>query len=289
MRTLGLLLVTMATSFYGYSQERSDSDIDSLLDEFFFNEQQFLDELIESDTSYNFLYTSVSYNSNTFFSGRNSGTNQFHIIPQISYYHSSGFNASVSGLYYEKFFPNWDFTSLSLGYFNTLGKHKNFTYNFGYTRYFYSDGFNDFNNSLDVSLGIRNNKKTIGTNLIASYIFGSDQSYQFVSTSFVSINLARKENFALRLRPNINFIAAKQNFTFARIIIFNGTPVLRRVNYEVFDLLNTQINIPISLTTNSWDFELSYSLNMPNAIANENNLPTTSLFSLSVGYLFDFD
>ena len=180
----GLLLFTIATPFCAYAQERNVADIDDLLDDLFFNEQQFLDELVESNFPYNFLYTSVSYNNNTYFSGRDAGTEQFNIIPQVSYYHSSGFNASISGIYYQEFLPNWDFTSLSLGYFNTLGEQKMFVYNLGYTKYFYSDGYNGFTNSLDVSLGLRNKKRTLGTSVSASYLFGTEESYQFVSSSF---------------------------------------------------------------------------------------------------------
>ena len=89
IKVFGLLLFSIATSFCAYAQEESLEDLDGLIDELFFNNQQFLDELIESDFSFDFLYTSVSYNSNTFFSGRDSGTDQFNTIPQVSYYHSS--------------------------------------------------------------------------------------------------------------------------------------------------------------------------------------------------------
>jgi hypothetical protein len=57
----------------------------------------------------------------------------------------------------------------------------------------------------------------------------------------------------------------------------------------VFDLLNTQINIPLNLTTNSWDFEVGYNLNLPNSLINENSLKTTGFFNLSVGYMFDLN
>ena len=287
IKVLGLLLFTMATSFCSYAQENNEDDIDGLLDELFFNDQQFLDELIESDFSYNFLYTSVSYNSNTFFSGRDSGTNQFNIIPQVSYYHSSGFNASISGIYYENFAPSWDFTSVSAGYFNTFGNKKNITYNLGYTKYFYSDGYDGYTNSLDVSLGIRNKKRTLGTNISASYLFGTEESYQLVSSSFVNFTLKRTQDFALRLRPRLNFIIAKQNITIDRIVTLANSTVLRTFNFNVFDLLNTQINIPLSLSLKSWDFELGYNLNLPNALVYEDALENTSYFNLSVGYLFD--
>ncbi|KGL64199.1 hypothetical protein [Polaribacter sp. Hel1_85] len=286
-KVFGLLLFTMATSFCSYAQDPIDDEIDGLLDELFFNDQQFLDELIESDFSYNFLYTSVSYNSNTFFSGRDSGTDQFNIIPQVSYYHSSGFNASISGIYYQNFAPSWDFTSVSAGYFNTIGKKKIFNYNLGYTKYFYSDDYDGFTNSLDVSLGIRNKKRTLGTNISGSYLFGTEESYQLVSSSFVNLTLKRTSNFALRLRPRLNFIIAKQSLTISRLVTLANATVYRTFNFDVFDLLNTQINFPLSLSLKSWDFELGYNLNLPNSLVYEDSLKNTSYFNLSVGYLFD--
>jgi hypothetical protein len=289
IKVFGLLLFSIATSFCSYAQEENLEDLDGLIDELFFNNQQFLDELIESDFSFNFLYTSVSYNSNTFFSGRDSGTDQFNAIPQVSYYHSSGFNASISGVYYQNFDPNWDFTSVSLGYFKAIGKNKNLLYNVGYTKYFYTDDFDDFTNSLDVSLGIRNKNRTLGTSVSASYLFGTDNSYQIISNTFANLTLKRTSKFALRFRPSINFIIAKQTLAYSRIVFFNGQRTLKTFNYDVFDLLNTQLNFPISLTTNSWDFEVGYNLNLPNALANEDPLKTTGFLNLSVGYMFDLN
>lgn len=285
----GLLLFSIATSFCSYAQEENLDDIDGLIDELFFYDQQFLDELIEGGLTYNFLYTSVSYNTNTFFSGRDSGTDQFNIIPQVSYYHSSGFNASISGIYYQNFAPAWDFTSVSVGYFNTIGKQKNFNYNLGYTHFFYSDDFDDFTNSIDLSVGIRNTKRTLGTTLAASYLFGTDTSLQLVSNSFLNINFKRTSNLALRFRPNISFIIADQTYTFNSIIRSPLGPRIVTVVQEVFDLLNTQLSFPLSLSTKSWDFEIGYHLNLPNAVSNESNLSNTNFFSFSVGYLLDLN
>jgi hypothetical protein len=287
LKVFGLLLFSIATFFCSYAQEKNLEDIDGLIEELFFNDQQFLDELIENDLSYNFLYTSLSYNSDTYFSGRNAGTDQFHLIPQVSYYHSSGFNASISGIYYQNFAPSWDFTSVSLGYFNTIGKTKNYLYNLGYTKYFYSDSFDAFTNSLDVSFGIRNNKRTLGTTISGSYLFGTDTSYQIVSNTFANFTLKRTSNYALRFRPSINFIIAKQTLAFQRFIFLNGKKIKQTINYDVFDLLNTQLNFPLSLTVKSWDFEIGYNLNLPKAIVTESTLPTTGFFNVSVGYLFD--
>jgi hypothetical protein len=279
----------MATSFCSYGQEENVDDLNGLIDELFFKDQQFLEELIESDFSYNFLYTSVSYNNNTYFSGRDSGTDQFNVIPQVSYYHSSGFNASVSGIYYQNFDPSWDFTSLSVGYFNSIGKKKSILYNVGYSKYFYTDNFDDFTNSVDLSVGIRNNKRSLGTTISASYLFGTDNSFQIVSNSFVNFTLKRTSNFAVRFRPSINFIIAKQTLSVQKKIFINGRKALQTVSYDIFDLLNTQLNFPISLTSKAWDFEVGYNLNLPKATAAESDLPTTGFFNLSVGYMFDLN
>ena len=288
-KVFGLLLFSMATSFYSYGQEENVDDLDGLIDELFFKDQQFLEELIESNFSYNFLYTSVSYNNNTYFSGRDSGTDQFNVIPQFSYYHSSGFNASVSGIYYQNFDPSWDFTSLSVGYFNSIGKKKSILYNVGYSKYFYTDNFDDFTNSVDLSVGIRNNKRSLGTTISASYLFGTDNSFQIVSSSFVNFTLKRTSNFAVRFRPSINFIIAKQTLSVQKKIFINGRKALQTVSYDIFDLLNTQLNFPISLTSKAWDFEVGYNLNLPKATAAESDLPTTGFFNLSVGYMFDLN
>ncbi|MBG7612183.1 hypothetical protein IU405_07985 [Polaribacter sp. BAL334] len=141
---------------------------------------------------------------------------------------------------------------------------------------------------MDVSLGIRNKKRTLGTTLAGSYIFGTDNSYQLVSNSFVSFNLHRTANFALRFRPTISFVVANQTFGKYTLRIINGRRVLVYSSTEVFDLLNTQIGFPISFSKKSWDVELGYYLNLPNAVADETNLSNTSFIGFSVGYLFDF-
>ena len=58
---------------------------------------------------------------------------------------------------------------------------------------------------------------------------------------------------------------------------------------DIFDLLNTQINLPLTLATKSWDFELGYNINFPSPVETESNLKTTSFFSLSIVYLIDLD
>ncbi len=283
-----LLLFTVATSANLYAQEPKEDELDLLLDDLFFNDQQFINDILDSFNTYSFIYTNVSFNSNTFFSGRDSGVDQFNMVPQISYFSSSGFNISVSGIYYETFTPNWDFTNVSVGYYNTIGKKKLLNYNVGYSHYFYSNGWDTFTNSVDLSLGIRNKKRTLGTKLSVSYLFGTDQSFQLVSRSYANLTLTRDKNFILKFRPQLSFLIAQQTTALEQLNTQGDTVTTEYIYNDVFDLLNTQVNIPLTLSTKSWDFELGYNINFPSPVETEPNLKTTSFFNISIGYLIDF-
>lgn len=283
-----LLLFTAATTANLYAQEPEKDDLDLLLDQLFFNDEQFINDILESFNTYSFIYTNVSYNSNTFFSGRDSGIDQFNIVPQISYFSSSGFNISVSGIYYESFTPNWDLTNISLGYYNTIGKNKLVNYNLGYSRFIYTNGWDTFTNSVDFGLGIRNKKRTLGSKLTTSYLFGTDQAFQLVLRNYAYITLTREKNYVLKLRPQLSFLAAQQTTALEQLIEQGDNVITEYIYNDIFDLLNTQINIPLTLSTKSWDFELGYNINMPSAVETEPELKTTGFLNISIGYLIDF-
>jgi len=284
-----LLLFTVATTVNLYAQDPEDDEIDLLLDELFFDDQQFIDDILDSFNTYNFLYTNLSFNSNTFFSGRESGVDQYNVVPQLSYYSSSGFNISISGLYYETFTPNWDFTNVYAGYYHAIGNKKLLHYNVGYTRYFYSDDWDTFTNSIDLSIGLRNKKKTFGTKLGASYLFGTDQSFQIASRTYANATISRKKNFVLKFRPQIGFLFAQQTIALEQLNTQGNETTTEYIYNDIFDLLNTQLNLPIILATKSWDFELGYNINFPTAVETESDLNTTGFFNVSIGYLIDLD
>lgn len=286
---LWLLLFTVATSANLYAQEPEEDEIDLLLDELFFNDQQFIDDILNSFNKYNFIYTNVSINSNTFFSGRDSGVDQFNIVPQLSYYSSSGFNVSISGIYYQTFSPNWDYTNVSVGYYNTIGKNKLFTYNTGYTRFFYADGWDTFTNSLDLSIGLRTKKRNLGTKLGVSYLFGTDQSFQVSSRTYAYLTIAKQNKSVIKFRPQLNFLIAQQTIALEQLNTQGSETTTEIIYNDVFDLLNTQINLPFTLSTKTWDFEVGYNVNFPSALESESDLKTTSFFNISIGYLFNLD
>ena len=282
---MGLLLLMAATSFSAFAQEkRSDEEIDMLLDDLFFSEEQLIDDILMSLNQDPFIYTSITFNSNSYFSGRDSGIDQFNLYPQVSYYHPSGFSFSLTGLFYEKFDPSWDFTSVSAGYYHTIDKKENLYFNLGYAHYFYSDGSDIFTNSADLSIGLRSGNRKLGTSITASYLFGTDEALQLVSSTYGRITLVKGKSASLKFNPRLNFTIAKQTIALEDL---NSQTEVQFINYNVFGLLNTQLNLPLSLVSKSWNLDIGYNINFPTPVATETNLKNTSYFNISLGYLID--
>lgn len=287
MKKYIILLICIIAYCSSYSQELSDNELNEVIDGLF-EKNKTLDEVLASFTKYHFLYASVNYNNDTYFSGRDIGVQQFNFSPKISYLHYSGFSLNLAGIYYDKFDPKWDLTTVNIGYGKTLGKNNTFKYYSSYTRYFYNNGLsNSFENDVNVGVGIKNKKKTIGTQLSGSYLFGNDNALQLASTSYVLLRLAKTPNYRLDFRPQFSIIAGDQTIELARNYIQNGRLVTVYTTNKLFCLINRQLNFPIQFNTNSFDFELGYNINFPSAIGSETNLKNTSYFNFSAAYLFD--
>ncbi|MDP3352985.1 MAG: hypothetical protein Q8S44_04520 [Flavobacteriaceae bacterium] len=263
-------------------KERND-----ILDDLF-QEDSDIDELMALLSNYQLLYISTNYNNATYFSGRDIGIDQYNIRPQITYLNSSGLFASIYGIYYSKLEPKWDVTTATLGYGKSFGKNNLFKYYASYSKYFYNNtDVNIFSNDISVGLSIRDKKRTLGTQFTSSYLFGNEQSIQITSTSYAIINLLKTKKANLALRPQLSIIAGKQTIELAQSYTRMGQVFTTYTTNDVFNLINTQLNIPLQFSANSFDFELGYNINFPNAIGNESNLKNTSFFNLRMGYLFD--
>lgn len=276
-------------SWYGLAQEPQTEDcMDKLLDELLFEDGDFLAEITASMENFHFLYLSVDYNSDTYFAGRDIGTSQFNMVPQITYINSNGLSAGVSGVYYDAFDPKWDVTIASVAYGNYFGKKRIFRYQSGYSRWFYSTpDVNVFKNAFDLGLGIRNKKRNLGTQVTATLLTGEEVSFQLLSRSFAWINLRKGKNSTLRLSPQLSFIAGEQVLELSRTFSFRGREVEEFYEENIFDLFNTQLNIPVQWSMGDWDFEIGYTMNFPNPLADEEALGTNGFFNISLAYLID--
>jgi hypothetical protein len=260
-----------------------EKQVNEVLDELFM-EDELLDELIASLSKFQFLYISLNFNSDTYFSGRDIGIDQYNLSPQISYIHSNGFFASLSGTYYSEFNPNWDVTNATIGYGKSIGKQKLLKYFIAYSKYFYINDFDyDFTNSLNIGLGIKNKNNTIGTQLSGALLFGNSQSYQIVLRNYAQINILKTKNNSLRFRPQLSFITGEQTVELDQIDAQTGISIMS----NSFRLINTQLNFPLQYSHKSFDIELGYTLNFPNALSSEGNLSSTNFINFTFAYLID--
>ena len=278
------------------SQEPTESnkdDIDAYIDEFLLEEES-LDQMLASFTDYSFLYVSLNYNSDTYFSGRDIDIDQYNIVPQVTYMHSKGFYAGLSGIYYEEFSPHWDVTTLTAGYGNSFGKVKLWRYFGSYSHYFYANDYeNLYNSTINAGISIRNKKRNIGTQLSGAYYFGDEVTYQIVSRTFAMVNLLKSKKQHLKLRPQLSIVAGTQ------IVDLSGGSIQKALYVKaeetddlilqnnVFGLINTQINIPLQYHLGRFDFELGYNLNFPSELEGEGSLENTSFFNAGIGFLID--
>jgi len=289
MKYIFTLFFWIACVFMSSSQETKtkNKEIDEIIDNLF-NEDEIIDELIKSLSNFEYIYISNSYSSSTYFSGRDIQIEQYNLKPQLSYVNSKGFFASLSGIYYSGFVPNWDVTIASIGFGKYIGNKKLFKYSTSYSKYFYNNEIDNlFTNAITGSFSFRDRSKFFGSQISGTFLFGEEESYQFTSSSYLLLNLLKTKKYYIKFRPQINVIAGKQTIELATIRLYNDIPIRDITRNDVFDLINTQFNFPIEISVNSFDMEFGYNLNLPAALGEERNLKSTSYFNFSIGYLFN--
>lgn len=295
MKRLFIFLCWISGIFLVYSQEppTKTNEPDEIVDELLMDES--FNDLLESLINLQFLYFSVNYNSDTYFSGRDIDVDQFNLTPQITYIHSKGFYASISGIIYSEFIPHWDVTIATAGFGKNFGKNNILRYYGSLSGYLYSD--NDveglYNATANAGIGVQNKKRTVGTQISGSYYFGGESTFQIVSRSYVSLKLLKTPNHSLKFRPQLSFITGTQ------LVDITGIPLQKGVlsketeqekmnlTSNVFTLIYTQFNFPIQYNYKSFDFEVGYNLNIPSPLENEVDLKNTGFFNISVAYLLD--
>ena len=94
LKSLNLVLLLLFFPILYSQQKLQNDEIDSLIEDFFFSEKDLENLLNEVNTS--LIYSSINYNSNTYYSGRSIGVNQFNLSPQLSYINSNGFSIKSS-------------------------------------------------------------------------------------------------------------------------------------------------------------------------------------------------
>ena len=261
---------------YIFSQtEEQDAILDSVMDEFFST-----DSLLVDLSKASYLYTTFSFDESVFFAGRDFDIKQFGFTPSISYMRGQNFFISLGSAYFSELDPKWDFVSISSGYSVFLDPKERLSLTGIYSRIFFTANADELNpNRLSAALAFRKNSFRLRCD--TGYLFGGSTAFYTSLTSSYDISIFETDRWEMSFNPQLSFLMSEQTTSEQIASGFLNTQTLER---DVFDLINTQISIPIELDTGNWDFQLSYNINLPKALANESNLSTSGYLSFSVGY-----
>lgn len=283
-------------SVFPQEPPQKKTDIDQSIEDFLMEDESW-DVFLASMTNFHLLYLSLNYNSNTYFSGRDLGIDQYNIVPQITYMHSKGFYASLSGIYYSEFDPNWDVTTATAGFGRSFGKGKIWNYYGSFSYFFYSNDIDNlYRSTLNGGIGISNKKRTIGTQLSGAYYFGDEVTYQILLRSYANLKLIKTKDHYLRFRPQFSVVTGTQivdlsggsiqKALLTKIVNAPEDPI--PIEDNVFGLINIQINLPLQYSIKNIDLELGFNYNIPSELGEETDLENTHFFNFGIAYMFDF-
>lgn len=271
-----LLVGFFLTHFYCFSQtEEENAILDSVMDEFFST-----DSLLVDLSKTNYLYTNFSFDESVFFAGRDFDIKQFGFTPSISYMRGQNFFVSLGSAYFSELDPKWDFVSISSGYSLFLDQKEKLSLTGIYSRIFFADNTAELNpNRLSASLAFQ--KNSLRLRCATGYLFGGSTAFYTTLSSSYEISIFENKRWEMSFNPQLSFLMSEQTISEQIAPGFFNTQTVER---DVFDLINTQISLPLQWDSGNWDFQLSYNINLPKALANESNLSPTGYFSFSIGY-----
>ncbi|WP_430815622.1 hypothetical protein [Carboxylicivirga sp. RSCT41] len=266
-----------------------DTYLDSVLNEaMYYDESELLYMELNSDKTYHFIYTNSTYNSQSFYAGREVADPQYYLSGQVSYFNTRGFFMGFGTSSGTWFSTNNDANynnSLMIGFGRSLKKHRWLRYNINYSRYFgINDGFDfsgSYSNNLHIGISARN--KWIGTRTGLNYLFGKNTKATFSWDIYSAITLVNMSAFNhIKLEPELSFFYDSEEVEETPSGI-NGTVVY---NTE-FGWMNTEISLPLIMTINNFDIELGYTINLPRSLDPAYSYDNTSFFTVSLGYIFE--
>ena len=263
------------------AQERVKSEADAILDELFPIDSLTIESMVLDLKKQDFLYINTLYNTKTLFSGRDFGVEQYSFFPAISYLDSNNFFLNVGSGYYIEVDPQWDFITFSGGYLNHLNKKKSIVATAAYSYTTFTEDVADLNNQR-VSLSLSYRAKQFRNALSGGYLFGGNRSSYLSNNTYFNIDLLASKSLDISIEPRVGIFWGNQTITeLVRIGFFQ----FQEVSTDVFQLLNTELSIPIEFDFGKWDFEIDYTYAMPNALPGEEKPSNNGYFSISLGYL----
>ena len=257
-------------------ESEEPSDIDQLLDELFVVDTLAVLQAYD-DLKGGFLYASISYDDQAYFSGRDFDIDQFGLAPSLTYLTSGGTYLFAGGTYYSELDPAWDLFALGAGQFWSLGTKKQWSVSASYTHSFLgedSEGLNTHRLSSSVSYKL----DPLQLNVAGGYLFGNEPSYYLSTSINYETTIAQIGAFELTFEPNLYLLFSQQN-------IVEQVSFFLFMESTVFDRVNSQLELPLTLDNNTLDITLSYTRNFPNNLFEDEDLSSSGYISISLGWL----
>ena len=263
------------------AQESVTSEADAILDELFPMDSLSIEAMVNDLKQQDFLYINTLYNNKTFFSGRDFGVEQYSFFPSVSYIDSNNFFLHVGSGYYSEVNPQWDFITFSGGYANYLNKKKSIMATGVYSYTSFTEDVADLNNQR-VSLSLSYRNKWFRNALSGGYLFGGNTSSYVSNNTYFNIDLLESKSLKISIEPRVGIFWGNQTVTeLVRVGIFQ----FEEVSTDVFQLLNTELSLPVAFDFGKWDFEIEYTFAIPNALPGEDDPTNNGYFTISLGYL----
>lgn len=278
-------LIVIALVMSGISALAQTDKIDSLLNDLVYNDS---DPLImpEKPVKFDFLYTGANYSSNTFYAGREIGSDMFNLSGNLFYYSSTGLFAGVSGCWYDQLTPSYSNTTLSAGFSKAIDKKKLFTFRTSYSRFIYykpdTASYYPYTNNFNLGLSFR--KKWIGVRVAGNLLFGEESKINISTAIYSRFTLIKLGKYnKIYTAPEVSAFLTTETVSTTKT---NSQNPDQTTNYkEVFGILNTQLYVPLGLSVGNFDFEFSYYINMPTTQDVNVTYPVKMFYSVSMSYM----
>lgn len=280
MRKITLLFICITALVM--AQEIEPTEADAILDDLFVTDSLDLLDLFDDLKKQDYLYVTVLYNNKTLFSGRDFGVKQYSAFPSISYIDGNNFFANLSSGYYSGVSPNWDFVTISGGYSNYINTKKTLLATGVYSYSSYTQDVADLNNHR-ISAGLSFRKKWFRNSFTAGYLFGGASSSFLSNNTYVSIDVLDTKTLDISIQPRLGLFWGSQ--TDRQEFVRYRPYRIEVIDNDYFQLLNTELSIPVEFDFGNWDIEIDYTFSSPNPLPSEENLENTGFISFSVGYL----
>ncbi len=238
--------------------------------------------LLLGRADYHLVYVKAGYESNSYFSGRDVGLDQYNVALQAAY-HFKGFTATAAGIIYPDLVPRWNISFLSAGYRLPLSLPLDI--DLAYDRYIFHTPVDSLKGSFPngFRLGLSHQKPAWG--LIAGYTLLAGEGFfsQANVGGHLMLTLFRwGRSGALRFQPRVDLLFGNEMVALALVPGGDPTP-----DYTyAFGLLNTTFTVPLNFYWGDLDVALAWQLNLPRSLDAEAVYTPTHLISFSLGYAF---